>query len=106
MAGKIAGQRQIGHARRRQNLQHGLALRRANLEEERAPRLNDPAERASDGAVGVEPILAAVERDARIVAPDFRLEIFDLAARNIGRIGDDDIEISHERIVPTTDHHA
>ena len=43
-------------------------------------------------AIAIEPVSAAVEREPRIVVANFRLQPRDLAARDIGRVGNDEIE--------------
>ena len=45
-----------------------------------------------DGAIGIEAVLAAVEREPRIEVAHLRRQRGDVVGRDIGRIGDDEIE--------------
>ena len=52
-------------------------------------------------AVGVEPVVAAVEREQRIVIAARRAQARDLPLRNIGRIGEDQVEPPGQRRWPS-----
>jgi len=60
---------------------------------------------ADDGAIGVEAVRAAIERQRGIVETHIRIEPGEIAGRDIGRIGDDQIETAGaERFTPSTAH--
>ena len=79
---------------------HALGLAQAHLQRERAAGLQQTRQRGDDGAVGVEAIRAAIEREARLEARDFRRKRIDVVGADVGRIGDDEIELAVECSTP------
>ena len=79
---------------------HGGGLRSANLDENRPPGRHKPGRPGRDAAIGLKPIGTAVQGKIRIVMRHFRREPLDLAAGDVRRVGDDEVEFAMDRIEP------
>ena len=82
---------------------HGGLLTDAKLDHQHAVGLEQPGGLSRNGAIGVETIDAAIERAAR-VAPDLRGERGDVAAGDVGRVADDEVEAAGQRRAEIREH--
>src|SRR4029079_12043416 len=73
----------------------GLSL--AELHDQSSARRQQPRRVVNDDAISVETVGAAIERKPWIVISHLRRELADVVARNVGRIGDDEVEWSAQR---------
>ena len=102
-SGEIAMRREIDEPRRGRQRLHRIGLAGADFDKEPARRRKQPGDLRRQRAVGVEPVGAAVEREPRVVLPDLARQAGDVAAGNVGRIGDDQIEGPFEALGPVGD---
>jgi hypothetical protein len=70
----------------------GKALRVADLDQNRARRLQPLARLGEDEPIGLQPIRAAIEGKTRVVILNLNRQPVDLGRSDIGRVGDDEIE--------------
>ena len=71
---------------------HAFRLPGAELHKETPALAEQRRKLRAKRAIGVEPVNAAVERDEGIVISHLARQSADLAAGDIGRVGDDDVE--------------
>ena len=71
--------------------QQGVLVRTVGEHGEALGR-QQPWEIRGDGPVGVQAVITAIEGDTGIVPGHLGRQPVDLAARDIGRVGDDDVE--------------
>ena len=83
-----------------QDLGHGVAWAGADLDEKPALLGQGLAGAGGDAPIGVEPVRAAIEREARIVGGHLRRQPRDLARGEVRRVGEDQVEPAVDRVEP------
>ena len=76
-----------------------------DLDQERRAWLQSSCDALRDHAISREPVFAAVERQMRVERAHLRRQLGDDLGLDIGRIGDDKIELRHgrQRFAPRSD---
>ena len=75
-------------------------LAAADLDERDAGRCQQPEQVRRHRPVGVEPVLPAVERQARLVHGDLGLERGEVGRGDVGRVGEDQVEGGLQALAP------
>lgn len=83
-----------------QEVYDGCLLTYANFAYEPSAWHEDGGQPGGDGAIGLEAVNATAQRCKGVVAAYFGVEFCNFRVRNVGRIGDDDIEGARDVSIP------
>ncbi len=74
------------------NRHYILGLSGAHFQKEASVLAKQKSDLTAERPIGVQSVAPAIERQSGVVTPDFALQPGYIAAGDIGRIGDDDVE--------------
>src|SRR5690606_31073835 len=98
--GEVRNDARNRQSRRLEDRRDIARLPRAELDHGGTRLRQNVRKRMGERAIGIEPVGAAIERELRIVRAYFLLERGNVAARDIGRVRDHEIETSLKALRP------